>query len=259
VQSYARRYPLADWVYRAGLVVKLDSDITSYIGEEKMARVTFNDTLKLAAQLAALTDNTTTVLTLVGWQGSGHDTLYPSYDRANPNLGTTDDLRRLMRDASATHNVVLSYHVNTDEAYKNFTATQGNNFSVHPVPGTDDGKPNPDYSRSIICTMPDGVSEWVWSDNSNTHSDPLQGPTYHISKTKDAATGRRWERMSRFLAAIPTSHTIHSDAYRDIDDSWETDERGFIAEDEEATCGLQADQVRLAHFGFTLASLSSFD
>ena len=51
---------------RARFNVTTRSDITSYIQQESVARVTFNDTLKIAAQLAALTDNTTTVLTLVG-------------------------------------------------------------------------------------------------------------------------------------------------------------------------------------------------
>jgi len=52
----------------------------------------------------------------------------------------------------------------------------------------------------------------------------------------------RWKRLDEFLKRIPTAITIHSDAYRDINDSWETDERGFIAEDEEAACGLQGDR-----------------
>ena len=45
--------------------------------------------------------------------------------------------------------------------------------------------------------------------------------------------------------------TVHSDAYRDIDVSWETDERGFIAEDEEAICGLQGDQRWWAAHGLS--------
>lgn len=36
--------------------------------------------------------------------------------------------------------------------------------------------------------------------------------------------------------------TLHSDAYRDINNSLEQDERGFIAEDREAICGLQGDR-----------------
>ena len=124
--------------------------------------------------------------------------------------------------------------INVDEAYKTLTATAGTNFSWHPVPGTDDGKPNPDYVREIISSAPNG-SEWLWgAGQPGVHSDPLQGGAYHISKTKDAASGRRWERLQRFLNAAPVETTVHSDAYRDINDSWESDERGFIAEDEEA-------------------------
>lgn len=47
------------------------------------------------------------------------------------------------------------------------------------------------------------------------------------------------------LDAIPLAQTLHSDAYRDIDTSWETDERGYIAEDEEMACGCAADSAWL--------------
>jgi len=33
------------------------------------------------------------------------------------------------------YNTIISYHINVDEAYQNLTETQGNNFSLHPVPG----------------------------------------------------------------------------------------------------------------------------
>lgn len=42
--------------------------------------------------------------------------------------------------------------------------------------------------------------------------------------------------------AIPLEGTIHMDAYRDIDTSWETDEAGYIAEDEEFACGCVNDR-----------------
>lgn len=54
---------------------------------------------------------------------------YPSYNATNPNLGTAGDLQQLSADARR-YNTILSYHINVDEAYKNFTATQGLNFSV---------------------------------------------------------------------------------------------------------------------------------
>lgn len=129
-EVYAReQYPLADAVYRAGLVLKLDSDITSYTAQEGMPRISFNATMDMVKKLSALADNTTIVLTLVGWQGSGHDTLYPRYNVSNPNLGTSEDLWRLVADAKR-YNTVISYHINTDEAYKNLTVTQGDNFTV---------------------------------------------------------------------------------------------------------------------------------
>ena len=248
---YSReQYPLADSVYRAGLVMKLDSDITSYVQNEPMGRITFNQTLDYIRNISLLADNATVVLHLVGWQSSGHDTGYPSYDQINPNLGSSADLWRLAAEAKQ-FNTRLSYHINVDEAYKNLTATLGTQYSLHPVPGTDDGKHNPDYVREIIASMPDG-QEWLWgADQPGLHSDPFQGGAYHISKTKDAASGLRWERLKRFLAVAPVDTTVHSDAYRDINDSWERDERGFIAEDEEGICGLQADQRFWASHGLS--------
>ena len=78
--------------------------------------------------------------------------------------------------------------------------------SVHPVPGTEDGKPNPDFKRGIIASQPNG-REWVWG--APQMSDPFQGPAYHISKAKDAASGERWRRFERFLEAVPVEATVH--------------------------------------------------
>ena len=77
---------------------------------------------------------------------------------------------------------------------------------MHPVPGTEDGKPNPDFKRGIIASQPNG-SEWVWQ--APQMSDPFQGPAYHISKAKDAASGERWRRFERFLEAVPVEATLH--------------------------------------------------
>jgi len=81
------RYPLADWLYRAGLVMKLESDMTSYARNAAQPRISFNDSLAVIRAFSEWTDNSTTVIHLVGWQGSGHDTLYPSLDRVDPNVG----------------------------------------------------------------------------------------------------------------------------------------------------------------------------
>jgi hypothetical protein len=65
------QYPVADSIYRAGLIMKLDSDITSYTQNENMTRITFNETLAFIKKISALVDNATVVLHLVGWQSSG--------------------------------------------------------------------------------------------------------------------------------------------------------------------------------------------
>ena len=84
---------------------------------------------------------------------------------------------------------------------------------MHPVPGTEDGKPNPDFKRGIIASQPNG-SEWVWG--APQMSDPLQGPAYHISKAKDAASGERWRRFERFLEAVPVEATLHCERPIDL-------------------------------------------
>lgn len=236
---YSReQYPVADSVYRSGVIVKLDSDITSYSADAQMPRISFNDTMGYIKTLSSLIDNQTLVVHLVGWQSTGHDTGYPTYDIVNSNLGGTADLFLLAQEAKQ-FNTIVSYHINVDEAYENITVALADNVTKHPVPGTDDGHHNPDFVNTIIAKTPNG-SNWLWG-SPNGRTDPLQGGAYHISKTKDAVTGLRWQRLKRFLASIPVDRTVHSDAYRDINDSWEKDERGFIAEDEEAICGLQAD------------------
>ena len=58
------------------------------------SRATFNKSLEGVAWLSKWSDNTSVSVHLVGWQGSGHDTLYPSLDRINPNVGTRADLER---------------------------------------------------------------------------------------------------------------------------------------------------------------------
>ena len=65
------QYPLADWLYRAGLFTKIQSDATSYLTHATQPRITFNRTLAYAAQMSRLSDRQPLVIALVGWQGTG--------------------------------------------------------------------------------------------------------------------------------------------------------------------------------------------
>ena len=97
----------------------------------------------------------------------GHDTLYPSLNQVNARLGTPNDLRRLFEYARKADSLI-SYHINVDEAYWNFSE-----------PGHD-GQHNPECDPAILCLTPNG-SLWQWG-SADTRSDPLLGPSFHISK-----------------------------------------------------------------------------
>jgi hypothetical protein len=135
-----QQYPRADWLMRAGLMTKIQNDMTSYTSGgcngtgNSQSRVTFNKTIDAVKWLADWTDNATVIWHMVGWQGSGHDTLYPSLNVINPNVGTRTDLDRLAKETKK-YNSLISYHINTDEAYQNFSATQGCDLLDHPVSG----------------------------------------------------------------------------------------------------------------------------
>ena len=83
-------------------------------------------------------------------------------------------------------------------------------------------------------------------------TDQCQGPCYRLSKAKDFSSGQRTKRFEALLRTIPITQTVHMDAYRDINDSFESDEAGFIAEDEEMACGCAKDAEFLARHGLSL-------
>ena len=141
------QYPLADFVFRGSLTMKIDNDISSYLmpWNPSPSRVTFNQTLEYIATIADLTDSMPMVIHLVGWGGTGLDT--GIYNEINERLGTLADLRRLKEESLANYNTIVSYHIDTDNAYANLTAcsaqTAAGNWSDtsgHPVPGTKDGE-----------------------------------------------------------------------------------------------------------------------
>ena len=59
----------------------------------------------------------------------------------------------------------------------------------------------------IVASTPTGA-EWPWQVP--LMSDPFQGPAFHISKTKDAASGERWKRYQHFLDAVVSTSFAHS-------------------------------------------------
>jgi hypothetical protein len=218
------QYPLADFVFRGSVTMKIDNDISSYVmpWNPSPHRVSFNASLDYIASIAALTDHMPMVMHLVGWGGTGLDT--GIYNEVNKRLGSLSDLHRLKERALASYNTIVSYHIDTDNAYAQLVAcsaqTAAGNWSDtsgHPVPGTNDGQPTPGFNESMLALTPAG-DYWIWDNTSaSMRTDPLQGPCYHISKTKDVTSGGRLHRFDEMYSTVPMSDVLHMDAYRDID------------------------------------------
>ena len=61
-----------------------------------------------------------------------------------------------------------------------------------------------------------------WSpDHDKIAYDPLQGPAYHLSKTKDFVSGQRIKRLEKMFGTVPVGLSLHCDAWRDINLSYE--------------------------------------
>ena len=182
-------------------------------------------------------------------RGTGHDTLYPLLNVINGALGTKEDLHRLARDAQEKYNTIISYHINTDEAYSNFSEYVRNGSKLEFV----NGLVNRDVNEQNVALNPDG-SGYEWSPHHSIMSfDPLQGPAYHLSKTKDFVSGQRIKRLEKIFDTIPVNSSLHCDAWRDIklsyDNTTEDDPWGWIHENEEMRCGCETEKALYEQHG----------
>lgn len=234
-----RQYPRTDVLYRTKLPYKILQDTTAYVGWQQ-PRIPFSDVdavyMKAAAQAF---DRYPQVPILVGWQGLGHDTLYPALDEINVNLGGAPALAALAaRIAANFPRSSLSYHVNADEAYSRFN-----------------GQPNPEFDVGMCRVNVDGVTPWAMNDSVVQQMIPDYGLRCSISKTKDGVAHGRYARYARFFATVPQTpalETIHSDAWRDVGSSFEPPPVGFIPDASEAYCGQEADRDFWAAHGMSL-------
>jgi hypothetical protein len=114
------QFPRADVLYRTTLPYKIQIDLTSY--NPSWSRLPFAQVLDYVVNISRITDSYPQTPILVGWQGLGHDTLYPALDVLNirPDVGGEAGLATLyagLAAASGSNVSSLSYHVNSDEAY----------------------------------------------------------------------------------------------------------------------------------------------
>jgi hypothetical protein len=113
------QYPRADVLYRTTLPYKIQVDLTSYSPDWSV--LPFEGVLDYVKNISLITDAYAQTPILVGWQGLGHDTLYPAWDIVNirPAVGGSSGLFALasgLTAAARSNRSSLSYHVNSDEA-----------------------------------------------------------------------------------------------------------------------------------------------
>jgi hypothetical protein len=236
------QYARVDVLYRTSLPYKIQIDLSSY--NPALSRLKFTDVLDYAANISRVTDAYAQTPILVGWQGLGHDTLYPSWDTVNirPDVGGAAALSALAEGlAAASRNALssLSFHVNADEAYARF-----------------DSAPNAGFDVRAVRLNVDHATPWCMEGNV-TGQTPDPGARCSLSKAKDAAFYGRYERYARFFAAVPSSalRTIHSDAWRDVGASWEPEAGGglgYLDNANEQFCGQRADALFWAARGVSL-------
>jgi hypothetical protein len=196
-----RKFPKPDQRYATCLWGKIDCATAGAV------LTTFPQALELTAAIHHVTDGIPQIVYLVGWQYDGHDTGYPALDRLNLALGGREALEDLVRVAREKYDCAVSYHINLDDSYRE----------------------HPGWDERIICRHPDG-SLVSWEAFNGRMS-------YHICHTKDVESGAVFKRLEAFLSLVPPIDTIHLDAFRASNCSWEAD--GFIGVMEELLCGVQ--------------------
>lgn len=225
------QFPRADVLYRTTLPYKLQVDNTAYTNQNDWGRITFAEVGQYLSNLSTIFDSYPQTSILVGWQGLGHDTLYPAWDLVNVRLGGQPELAALVASAAALsgNNLTsISYHVNADEAYSLYNGTA-----------------NPEFDVSICRLQIDHVTPW-FRNGSTGDQNPNYGMRCSISKTKDNVQYGRYARYARFFSTVPAGsvRTIHSDAWRDVGASWEPESAGgYIPCESEQFCGQAADSA----------------
>ena len=167
-----RQFPDADAMYYQNMVFKLGLDYHSYyqlpceppsIKQDGCGgcpgcgppTIAFNQTLDWLKNYSLLVDGLPMTPILVGWQGNGHDSLYPGLDVVNSYLGGSAGLNNLVADAKRLYNATISYHIDVDIS-NSMTPTEHYQgpYSAPTVP-YDASVPNPEFELSSMRTNAD--------------------------------------------------------------------------------------------------------
>jgi hypothetical protein len=95
--------------------------------------LTFEEVLKRIKEFARQTDSAASVMYLLGWQYTGHDSGYPSIDSVNHQLGSYNELVNLINEGKK-YNVNVTFYDNYDDSYPT----------------------HPGWDPDVICIDPEG-------------------------------------------------------------------------------------------------------
>lgn len=192
--------PERPWVrnYNQTLVMKVFLCHRDNVGGVRKVYLTFPDVLEVIKKLDTITLGLPKIVYLVGWQYSGHDSKYPSWEVVNERLKRPEDatalesLKWLMREAKAFHTTV-SLHINMIDAFED----------------------SPLWSEYL-------AKDIIAKDGSGN---PIKGEvfdgmqSYQISYAQEWKLGYTRKRIDGLLEMLPelrTAGTIHVDAFHSM-------------------------------------------
>ena len=194
------RKPEKPWMhdYSQTVVMKLFLCSRDSVGNVKHVYLKFADALDEIKKIDQLTLGIPKIIYLVGWQFTGHDSGYPSWEKVNNNLKRPQDstalqsLHWLINEAKKYHTTV-SLHINMIDAFKN-----------SPLWKT--------YFENDIIIK-------------NKNGEPIPGEifdgmqSYQISYAREWKLGYAQKRINALLKMLPElkeAGTIHIDAFHSI-------------------------------------------
>ena len=191
--------------YAEVLVYKLMTD-----NAHEPLKMTFDDCLDIIRRVHDVSGGLKQVVYVVGWQYTGHDTGYPSFDQVNERPGGREGLVRLMEEAGQ-YNCVVSVHSNVDDSYPE----------------------NPGHAEALLSRAP-GTDPYCW-----IHREAVNRQAgFSISHTLDVESGNFQDRVDALLDLLPIRQTIHFDAHRPYNEVW-TEDGGYIP----AECEVQRGMI----------------
>ena len=188
----------------------------------------FEECLPIIKSIAEITGGLPQLVFLVGWQYEGHDTGYPSLDRANPDVGGPEKLRWLAKEAKK-YNATISYHINLDDAYQEHPGWEPNVLCLRR-----DGKPYPRAFNPMVSLQ-----------------------RYQVSHTKEVESGYFQKRAQAFLEAVPVEQAVHLDTLECSAVSFGPD--GYIGVNDELELGCKEIVKWFAKRGIDVSSEGPVD